>query len=188
MGEVWRARDEILGRTVALKMLPAEFTAQPERVRRFEQEARTASALSHPNIITIHEVIRQPLPTGEAHFIVTEYIEGRTLRALLTDPETKAPRRLGVTQALDIAIKVADALRAAHTAWVIHRDIKPENIMVRDDGRVKVLDFGIAKLSEAGFVATTVRGTPPPPTSLPKPWAHEPEREPDCSRHDCGDG
>jgi eukaryotic-like serine/threonine-protein kinase len=150
MGEVWRARDRKLGRVVALKTLPAEFTADAERVRRFEQEARTASALNHENIITIHDILSETLPTGAAHFIVTEYVEGRTLRALLTDPETKAPRRLGVAQALDIAIKVADALRAAHTAWVIHRDIKPENIMVRDDGRVKVLDFGIAKLNSTG--------------------------------------
>jgi WD40 repeat protein len=142
MGEVYRAEDNRLGRTVAIKLLPAEFTADAERVRRFEQEARSASALNHPNIITIHEIDRVSSDHGEVHFIVTELIEGRTLRELMTDT------RLEVKQTIEIAAQVASALRAVHTAWIIHRDIKPENIMVRADGLVKVLDFGIAKLGD----------------------------------------
>jgi WD40 repeat protein len=144
MGEVWRAWDELLKRAVALKFLPAAFNADPERVRRFEQEANAASQLNHPNIITIHEIGE----AGGAHFIATEYVEGQTLRRWLTDPETKQPRRLSVAQTLDFAIQIASALKAAHAAWIVHRDIKPENIMVRGDGLVKVLDFGIAKLNE----------------------------------------
>lgn len=148
MGEVWRATDERLQRDVAIKILPAEFSAQPERVRRFEQEAFAASRLNHPNIITIFEIVQ----TDEAHFIAEEYIEGRTLREMLTDPQTKQPRKLDVEKALEIAIQITGALKAAHTAWIIHRDIKPENIMAREDGLVKVLDFGIAKLNEEEFV------------------------------------
>jgi WD40 repeat protein/serine/threonine protein kinase len=144
MGEVYKARDETLRRVVALKMLPAEFTSDPERVRRFEQEALAASRLNHPNIITIFEITG----AGGAHFIVQEFVEGQTLRELLTDPRAKKPRRLGVERTLEIATQIAGALKAAHTAWIIHRDIKPENIMVREDGLVKVLDFGIAKLGE----------------------------------------
>ena len=148
MGEVFRARDEILGRVVALKMLPAEFISDPERVRRFEQEAFSASRLNHPNIITIFEITH----ADEAHFIAEEYVEGETLRELLTEPQSKNPRKIKVDKALDIAIQIAGALKAAHTAWIIHRDIKPENIMVREDGLVKVLDFGIAKLAEQEFL------------------------------------
>jgi len=144
MGEVYKARDETLRRVVALKMLPAEFISDPERVQRFEQEAFAASRLNHPNIITIFEIIH----TDEAHFIVEELVEGQTLRELLTDPETKKRRKITVERALEIAIQIAGALKAAHTAWIIHRDIKPDNIMVRGDGLVKVLDFGIAKLDE----------------------------------------
>jgi WD40 repeat protein len=145
-------------------MLPAEFVADPERVRRFEQEARTASALSHPNIITIHEILH----TGEAHFIVTEFVEGRTLREMLTDAETKQPRPLGVEPSLEIAIQIAGALKAAHTAWIIHRDIKPENVMARKDGLVKVLDFGIAKLGEEEFVVPPSGGSVLDRTLLPE--------------------
>jgi WD40 repeat protein/serine/threonine protein kinase len=142
MGEVFQARDETLRRVVALKMLPAEFTSDAERVRRFEQEAFAASRLNHPNIITIFEITRE----GDAHFIVEEIVEGRTLRDLLRDPTSNKPQPLELERALDVAIQIARALKAAHTAWIIHRDIKPENVMVRDDGLVKVLDFGIAKL------------------------------------------
>ena len=144
MGEVYRASDEDLRRTVALKMLPAEFTSDPARVQRFEQEAFAASRLNHPNIITIFEITH----SDDAHFIVEEYVEGQTLRELFTDPQTKNPQKLEIEKAIDIAIQIASALKAAHTAWIIHRDIKPENIMVREDGLVKVLDFGIAKLSQ----------------------------------------
>lgn len=144
MGEVFKAYDETLRRVVALKMLSVEFTSDAERVRRFEQEAFAASRLNHPNIITIFEITH----TGDAHFIVEEIVEGRTLRELLRDPESNKPRPLEVERAVDIAIQIASALKAAHTAWIIHRDIKPENVMVRDDGLVKVLDFGIAKLGD----------------------------------------
>jgi len=138
MGEVYLAEDKRLGRKVALKVLPSSFTKDDDRLRRFEQEARAASALNHPNIITIFE-IRE---AGSSHVIATEFVEGETLRSRLS----RTP--LSVTEALDIAIQVAGALAAAHKAGIIHRDIKPENIMVRPDGYVKVLDFGLAKLSE----------------------------------------
>jgi eukaryotic-like serine/threonine-protein kinase len=144
MGEVWRARDENLKRVVALKLLPAEFSADATALRRFEQEAFAASRLNHPNIITIFEIIH----TEDAHFIATEFVEGQTLRHHLTDPVTNQARRLSVEEAVEITIQIASALKAAHTAWIIHRDIKPENVMVRADGLVKVLDFGIAKLDE----------------------------------------
>ena len=139
MGEVYLAEDKRLGRKVALKLLPASFTTDDDRLRRFEQEARAASALNHPNIITIYE-IRE---AAGSHLIATEFVEGETLRLRILRS------RLTLSEALDIAIQVADALSAAHKAGIIHRDIKPENIMLRPDGYVKVLDFGLAKLSEA---------------------------------------
>jgi serine/threonine protein kinase/Tol biopolymer transport system component len=139
MGEVYLARDTLLGRRVALKLLPAYISHDPNRLRRFKQEARTASSLSHPNVCVIHEI-------GETEdgrpFIAMEYVEGVTLRQRI---KTKG-MKLG--DALDIAIQIADALRAAHEAGIIHRDIKPENVMIRRDGYVKVLDFGLAKLTE----------------------------------------
>jgi len=138
MGEVYLAEDETLNRKVALKLLPARFTRDEERVRRFQREARAASALNHPNIITIYEIGH----ADSVHYIATEYIEGETLRELM------AKRRLNAGEVLDFAIGVASALAAAHDAGIIHRDIKPENIMVRPDGYVKVLDFGLAKLAE----------------------------------------
>ncbi|HJQ71558.1 MAG TPA: protein kinase [Blastocatellia bacterium] len=137
MGAVYLAEDARLSRKVAIKLLPAGFTADQQRVRRFRQEARAASALNHPNIITIHEV-------GEAdgnHYIVTEYVEGETLRRRIEGA------RMGLEAAIDVAVQVAGALAAAHNAGIVHRDIKPENIMVRPDGLVKVLDFGLAKLA-----------------------------------------
>ena len=139
MGEVYLAKDTILGRRVALKLLPPYISHDPDRLRRFKQEARTASSLSHPNVCVIHEI-------GETDdgrpFIAMEYVEGVTLRQRI---KTKG-MKLG--DALDIAIQIADALRAAHEAGIVHRDIKPENVMVRRDGYVKVLDFGLAKLTE----------------------------------------
>ncbi len=135
MGKVYLARDTRLGRNVALKLLPASFTCDGERVRRFEQEARAASALNHPNILTIHEIGEE----GPARFIATEYVEGETLRERLRRGEVP------LAEALDIATQVAAALSAAHAAHVVHRDIKPENLIVRSDGYVKVLDFGLAK-------------------------------------------
>jgi eukaryotic-like serine/threonine-protein kinase len=138
MGEVYLAQDTKLGRKVALKFLPASFTQDANRLRRFEQEARAASALNHPNILTIHEI-------GEVdshHFIATEYIDGQTLR------ERLANRRLKVEETLDTATQIASALAAAHEEGIIHRDIKPDNLMFRRDGIVKVLDFGLAKLMD----------------------------------------
>lgn len=138
MGEVYLAHDPRLSRRVALKILPASFTKDAERLRRFEQEARAASALNHPNIITIYEILK----TDSTHVIATEFVEGETLRQRL------AHSRLALSESLHIAIQIADALAAAHKAGIIHRDIKPENIMLRPDGYVKVLDFGLAKLAE----------------------------------------
>src|SRR5437870_725695 len=135
MGEVYLTEDTRLKRRVALKLLPAELTANSDRLRRFEQEAQAASALNHPNILTIYEIGQ----TESTHFITTEYIEGDTLRLRLASA-------LKLNEVLDICIQVASALSAAHQASIIHRDIKPENIMLRRDGIVKVLDFGLAKL------------------------------------------
>ncbi len=138
MGEVYVAQDRKLHRRIALKLLPACFTTDAERLRRFEQEAHAASALNHPNILTVYEI-------GEAdssRFIATEYVDGETLRQRVSRSD------LALSESLDIAIQIASALVAAHRAGVVHRDIKPENLMVREDGIVKVLDFGIAKLIE----------------------------------------
>ncbi len=140
MGEVYLAQDTKLDRKVALKILPAEVAADRSRMNRFVQEAKAASALNHPNIITIYEIDE----TDAGHFIATEFIDGETVRECLR----KAP--LNVSEALNIAAQVAAALAAAHQAGIIHRDIKPENVMVRQDGLVKVLDFGLAKLTAAG--------------------------------------
>jgi eukaryotic-like serine/threonine-protein kinase len=138
MGEVYLAEDARLKRRVALKILPPEFAADASRRNRFEQEARAASALNHPNIITIHEFGAE----NGIHFLATEYIEGETLRERIGGD-------LSLADALDIAAQAAFALSAAHAAGIVHRDIKPENIMIRADGIVKVLDFGIAKLIAA---------------------------------------
>src|SRR5262249_6298280 len=117
---------------------PEGFTQDQERLRRFTQEARAASALNHPNIITIHDIGQ----ADSTHFIATEYVEGRTLRDLLRHT------RIDLTQTLDIASQIASALAAAHRAGIVHRDIKPENVMLRPDRIVKVLDFGLAKLTD----------------------------------------
>jgi eukaryotic-like serine/threonine-protein kinase len=140
MGEVWLATELRLGRRVALKLLPADLTRDADRIQRFEQEARAASALNHPNVCTIHALGE----VGEGqHYIAMEYVEGETLRRRL------ATSRLSVREALDIAIQVVAALSVAHAAGIVHRDIKPENVMLRPDGVVKVLDFGLAKLAPA---------------------------------------
>ena len=137
MGEVWRARDTHLSRAVAFKILPAEFAQDTDRLRRFELEARAISALNHPNIITIHEIGQ----ANEQHYIITEFIDGESLRQHLHGA------RLPLHEAIEIAIQVAGALAAAQQAGIVHRDIKPENVMIRSDGYVKVLDFGLAKLT-----------------------------------------
>ncbi|MEP7343122.1 MAG: protein kinase [Acidobacteriota bacterium] len=142
MGEVYLAEDVSLGRKAAIKILPEHFTQDADRVRRFTQEARSASALNHPNIITIYEIGKVSAETVDLHFIATEFIEGDTLRQRMN------AQWMALGQALDVAIQAASALQAAHTAGIAHRDIKPENIMLRPDGYVKVLDFGLAKLTE----------------------------------------
>lgn len=137
MGKVYLAEDVKLNRQVALKVLPEALVGDIDRLRRFEREAQAASALNHPNILTVHEF-------GDddgVHFIATEFVDGETLRDKIKNIDTK--------EALDIAIQVASALSAAHEAGITHRDIKPENIMIRSDGYVKVLDFGLAKVKEA---------------------------------------
>ncbi len=139
MGEVYLAQDTQLGRRVALKLLPERFNDGAERLRRFEQEARAASALNHPNIVTIHEIGEH----GSLRFMVLEFVEGLTLRARM------AQSRMELPAILDIAIQAASALAAAHAAGIVHRDLKPDNLMLRADGLVKVLDFGLAKLAGA---------------------------------------
>jgi serine/threonine-protein kinase len=139
MGEVYRAHDERLDRNVALKILPNDVAGDPDRMRRFEQEARAASVLNHPNIITIYDVdSREAAP-----FIAMEFIDGTTLR------ERIRAQPIPLAEALSVAVQIAGALAAAHASRIVHRDIKPENIIVRGDGIVKVLDFGLAKLTGA---------------------------------------
>ena len=147
MGEVYLATDITAGRKAALKLLPLRFTGDAERLKRFEQEAHAVVALNHPNILTVYEI-------GEdhaIHYIASELIEGETLRQRLERGSMQ------LSEAVDVAIQVASALAAAHQAGIVHRDIKPENIMLRPDGYVKVLDFGIAKLAEEQLPATMPR-------------------------------
>ncbi|MFN0122652.1 MAG: serine/threonine-protein kinase [Blastocatellia bacterium] len=155
MGEVYLAQDVSRKRQVAIKLLPAQFTADAERVQRFEREARAASALNHPNILTIHEIGE----TDNCHYIVSEHVAGETLRALLKRG------RLEINQAIGIAEQIASAPGVAHEAGIIHRDIKPETVMLRPDGLVKILDFGLAKLTglrmeEAETLQQGVAGNP----------------------------
>src|SRR5262245_29550997 len=157
MGEVYLAEDLNLRRRVALKLLPAKFTQDPERVRRFEQEARAASATSHPNILTIYEIGQVKTETGVTHFMAMEFVEGKTLRHRLKDG-------MKPDEAIEVAIQIASALAAAHGVGITHRDIKPENIMVRHDGYVKILDFGLAKLTETAFLQGSDPSAPPTDT------------------------
>jgi predicted ATPase len=136
MGEVYRARDARLGRIVAIKILPAEFSANIDRLDRFQREARSASALNHPNIVTIHDLGQE----GSTHYIAMELIEGKTLRELLSAGS------LPVRKGIEIAVQIAEGLANAHEAGIAHRDLKPENLMLSHDGFVKILDFGLAKL------------------------------------------
>jgi serine/threonine protein kinase/Tol biopolymer transport system component len=145
MGEVYLAQDSRLGRKIALKLLPRQFTYDKDRLRRFEREAQAASALNHPNILTIHEIGQ----AGDTTFIASEFVDGQTLRQRIIRS------RLELPETLDIAIQVTSALAAAHESHIVHRDIKPENIMLRRDGYVKVLDFGLAKLMEANPASST---------------------------------
>jgi eukaryotic-like serine/threonine-protein kinase len=137
MGEVYRAFDARLNRTVAVKLLPPGM-ATPERLRRFEVEARAASALNHPNILTIHDVGRD----GDVAWFATEWVDGHTLRALMNGP------RLPISRIIDLAAQMAEGLASAHGAGIVHRDVKPENVMVSNDGLVKIVDFGLAKITD----------------------------------------
>src|SRR5215813_615406 len=136
MGEVWRARDTRLAREVAVKVLPAEVAADASRLKRFEKEARAASALNHPNIVTIYDIGSE----NSVSFIAMEMVAGKTLRELLL------PGPLPIKRLLQIAVQIAEGLARAHDAGIVHRDLKPENVMVTKDGLVKILDFGLAKL------------------------------------------
>ncbi len=144
MGEVYKARDLKLGREVAIKVLPQEMASDSQRLRRFEQDARAASALNHPNIVTIYEI-------GEHEgtpYIAMEYVKGKTLREILAEgplPNDKLIR---------YATQMAEGLAKAHQAGIVHRDLKPENIVISVDGYVKILDFGLAKLLPAGDIGS----------------------------------
>jgi len=176
MGEVYLAEDTRLDRRVALKFLPEQSTADSNRVRRFVQEAKAASALNHPNIITIHEIGEAATESASTHYIAMEFIEGQTLRQYQTS------EKLSLGAALDIAIQTASALAAAHEAGIIHRDIKPENVMVRRDCLVKVLDFGLAKLTERSAAevdedaATLAKVATDPGTVMGTPQYMSPEQ------------
>ncbi|HKC24728.1 MAG TPA: serine/threonine-protein kinase, partial [Thermoanaerobaculia bacterium] len=137
MGEVYRARDSRLGRELAIKVLPEGVAGSAERRARFEQEARAASALNHPSIVTLHDVGQH----DGMLYVAMELVDGKTLREIL-DAGPPSPKK-----ALDIGAQIADGLARAHAAGIVHRDLKPENVMITKDGLVKVLDFGLAKLS-----------------------------------------
>ena len=143
MGEVYRARDPRLGREVAIKVLPAASMGDDDRRRRFIQEAHAASTLNHPHIVTIHEIES----ANGMDFIVMEYVRGKSVDQLIVR------RGIRISELLRIAIPVADALAAAHARGIVHRDLKPANVVISDGGAVKVLDFGLAKLSEAGVTS-----------------------------------
>src|SRR5512143_1617799 len=142
MGEVYRARDTKLGRDVAVKVLPADLTTNPDALSRFEREARAVAQLSHPNILAIHDFGQQ----GETAYAVMELLEGETLRARLENGA------LPVLKAADLAVQIAEGLAAAHEKGIVHRDLKPENIFVTHEGRVKLLDFGLAKTSGSAHI------------------------------------
>jgi serine/threonine protein kinase/Tol biopolymer transport system component len=150
MGEVYRARDPRLGRDVAVKVLPAAFSSDPDRLARFEHEARAAAALNHPNILAVYDIGRH----DEAPYIVSELLEGETLRERLSSGE------LPVRKAIEHAVQIARGLAAAHDKGIIHRDLKPENVFVTTDGRLKILDFGLAKLTEAKPAASALSAVP----------------------------
>jgi eukaryotic-like serine/threonine-protein kinase len=151
MGEVYKARDPRLGRDVAVKVIPVAFASDPERLQRFEQEARAAAALNHPNILAVFDIGQH----DGAPYIVSELLEGETLREKIVG--------LSVRKAIDYAIQIAQGLAAAHEKGIVHRDLKPENLFVTADGRVKILDFGLAKLTQAepAFVGSALPTTPP---------------------------
>src|SRR6266511_1155994 len=157
MGEVYRAKDSRLGRDVAIKVLPASFSQDPDRLRRFEQEAKAAGLLNHPNITAVHDIGSH----DGAPYVVSELLEGETLRLALLGG------KLSQRKAIDYALQIAHGLAGAHEKGIVHRDLKPENLFVINDGRVKILDFGLAKLTlnearpEATSLPTATGGTEP---------------------------
>jgi hypothetical protein len=161
MGEVYRAKDGRLGREVAIKVLPEAFASDRDRLRRFEQEARSASALNHPNIVTIYDVGE----TAGLSWIAMELVEGASLRQLIV------PGAIASKRALSIGAQIASGLAKAHDAGIVHRDLKPENVMVTEDGLVKILDFGLAKaappIPEGSHAATATQQTEPASSSEP---------------------
>ncbi len=148
MGEVYRAHDTRLLRDVALKILQESFTADPDRLRRFEQEARAVAALNHPNIVSVFDVG----VCDNVHYIVTELIEGETLRQRIP------PQGMPTRKAVELAVQLANGLAAAHDQGIAHRDLKPENVLITKDGRLKILDFGLAKLRRSHAQTETVDG------------------------------
>ena len=147
MGEVYRARDARLGRDVALKVLPPEFAADPDRLRRFELEARAVAALSHPNVLAVYDVgAEEAIP-----YLVTELLEGENLR------ERLKAGGLTVRKAVEVAVQIAQGLAAAHEKGIVHRDLNPANVFVTRDGHVKILDFGLAKLVAPGTSRSLAR-------------------------------
>jgi serine/threonine protein kinase len=164
MGEVYRAVDTRLNRTVAIKVLPSAVASDPERRARFEREARTVGALSHPNVVAIHDVGRLSLDGvsasqgEEVMFLVMELLEGETLRSRLSGgAKATLPRK----KAFDIAAQVAQGLAAAHARGIAHRDLKPENVFLTTDGGVKLLDFGLARALSSGLPDAETRSLPP---------------------------
>ena len=155
MGEVYRAKDAKLGREIAVKVLPSATASDPDRRQRFEMEARSASALNHPNILTIYDIGE----TDGILYIAMELVEGKTLRELVASGEPVPTKKL-----LDVAVQTAEGLAKAHAAGIVHRDLKPENIMVSKDGFAKILDFGLAKLTE-----TTTQDASVAPTAIAAP-------------------
>src|SRR4029453_3257711 len=155
MGEVYRARDPRLGRNVAIKVLPTAFSADVDRLHRFEQEARAAAALNHPNILAVYDLGTHP----KAPFLVSDLLEGQTLR----DRLNAGP--VAVRKAIELALQLARGLQAAHEQGIVHRDLKPENIFITGDGRIKILDFGLAKLTQGQPASATASALP----TLPSP-------------------
>src|SRR5262245_502056 len=154
MGEVYKAHDPRLGRDVAIKVLPPGLSADPERLTRFEQEARAAAALNHPNILAVHDIGQH----DGSPYIVSELLEGETVRDRLNGSALPARK------AVEYAVQIAHGLAAAHDKGIVHRDLKPANLFITTDGRVKILDFGLAKLTEperALAGASTLPTTPP---------------------------
>jgi serine/threonine protein kinase len=161
MGEVYLGEDTRLGRKVAIKVLPEEYAADPERLARFEQEARAAAALNHPHIAVVHDVGSETGEEGaDTHFMVQEYLEGEPLR----QPLMKGA--LPIKKALELATEIAEAISAAHTAGIVHRDLKPDNIFVTKEGHAKILDFGLAKLVEMAPAMSPGMGASKSPTML----------------------